>query len=114
MAISINLQNELSIIYFSQQEQYFVLQLFFYDSSRQVMMDNQNKISLSFDQCDENGAVLKDGISFEMELNIQSWDDISEKEAVYSDLGNDFISGLSEQHKQWFSEQYQQACETLI
>ncbi|WP_198263147.1 hypothetical protein [sulfur-oxidizing endosymbiont of Gigantopelta aegis] len=114
MATSITFHSEQAIIYFSEQEQYFVLQLFFYDVSRQAMMDNQNKINLSFDQCEQNGAVLKDGISFEMELNIESWEDISEQEAVYPELGNDFICGLSKQDKQWFSERYQQACERLI
>ena len=111
MSVSIDLNSEMSSVYFDEQEKYFVMQPYFYDGSVAEMNDNKDQIRLSFDQADANGDVLKDGNCFEMELEINSWQDVAEKKPVYKELINAFINQLDDTEKKWFKNQYKKAYE---
>ncbi|MCW8931804.1 MAG: hypothetical protein OQL19_16420 [Gammaproteobacteria bacterium] len=114
MSVTMNLNNDQSSVHFTDHEKYFVLHSYFYDGSIEEMDNNKNKVRLSFDQTDENGIVLKDGNSFEMELEINLWKDVADRKAVYVELINDFIDQLDETKKQWFINQHDTAYKKLL
>ena len=107
MSVIYNLTNEIPSVYFKQSGQYYRLGIYCYNSSAEEMDRYQNVIRLSFDQADEQGAVLIDGKSFEMELNIDSWQDVAEFQVTDAQLINEFIDNLGESEKSWFVSYYQ-------
>lgn len=113
MSMSLNLNTDFSSVYFVDHNKYFVLQSYFYDGSIEEMENNKDKVRLSFDQTDDSGVVLKDGNSFEMELEMNSWQDVADRKAVYSELISDFINHLNDTEKKWFLSQQQQAYKKL-
>ncbi len=113
MSVTMNLNKDLSSVHFKDHKKHFILQTYFYDGSIEEMDSNKDRVRLSFDQTDDSGVVLKDGNSFEMELEINSWQDVADRKAVYAELINEFISQLGETEKQWFKNQYNNAYEKL-
>lgn len=113
MSVIYNFVSEEQSVFFKEHSKYFVLSLYCFDESLEKMHNNANKITLSFDQTDAQGNVLKDGISFEMDMNVLSWQDVSDRQATNSDLIEDFIRHLGSSEKQWFHDQYQEAREKL-
>jgi len=109
MAVIFNLTSEEPSVFFKDHGKYFVLGIYCYDVSIEELTNNANKISISFDQTDAQGLVLKDGISFEMELNITTWQDVADIKAMNSELIEEFLSQLGTIEKQWFYDHYQNA-----
>ena len=114
MSVIYNLNNNIPSVYFKQSGQYFRLGIYCYNSSLEEMERHQNVIRLSFDQADVQGAVLIDGKSFEMELNIESWQDVAEFQITTdAELINEFIDQLGTNEKSWFVSYYQQTRQQL-
>jgi len=109
MSVIFNLMGDEPLAFFKDHGKYFVLGIYCYDDSPDEMQKHPNQIRISFDQTDAQGHVLKDGITFEMELNITSWQDVADIKASNTELIEEFISQLGVTEKQWFYDQYQNA-----
>lgn len=109
MSVNYRLTNDTPSVYFDAYEQQFRIGIYCYDGSKKEMDEYPDVIRLSFDQEDTQGNVLKDGITFEMELNIKRWLDVAEIKADDSSLINEFINHMGDDEKLWFEACYQKA-----
>ena len=106
MSVTYHLHNDQTSVYFDNHDQYFNIGVYCYDDSDEELQTNPNKVRLSFDETDASSDVLKDGKTFEMELDITSWQDVAEMKATESVLIDEFIQYLGESEKQWFQACY--------
>jgi hypothetical protein len=109
MSVHYHFMRDVPSAYFEDCDKHFQIGAYCYDDSTQEMDNNPNKIRLSFDQADEQGNVLKDGCTFEMELDIIEWQDVAEMKAVYYEIIAEFIGQLGEAEKGWFTALYKNA-----
>jgi hypothetical protein len=113
MTIEINLNQDNPTVCFKVHDQSYIIVIHHFNKMKQKQSDRLESICLSFDQSDAQGNVLKDGIAFEMELDINSWKDVAPMKATNIDLINAFLSQLGESEKSWLKSQYESVKQSL-